>query len=96
MTTPPQVPVGMPSLFDMGNPLLATGAPASLITGKMPTPAGEVGVITIRTVTTTLTLTAGRQAIADWADLLCGLRDQMSESGLATVGVPSKLALGRR
>jgi hypothetical protein len=108
MTTPQQAPQGqviqggmidadgMPPLFDPGNPLLATGVPAILITGKIPTPSGEMGIVTIRTTTATLTVTADRKGVSDWADLLASLRDQMSESGLATVGRPSKLAIGRR
>lgn len=87
---------GMPPLFDPGNPLLAVNVPSIWTTGKMPVPGGDRGIVTIRTTTATLTVTADRQGVSDWADLLADLRDQMSASGLVTVAVPSKLATGRR
>lgn len=82
-TPPPGLdPDGLPPLFDTGNTMLNVGEPAQMIIGKIPTPAGEVGVVTIRTRTTTLTVTLDKPQTGDWRDTLGELHDQLSGSAL--------------
>lgn len=82
-TPPPGLdPDGLPPLFDTGNTMLGVGEPAQMIIGKIPTPAGEVGVVTIRTRTTTLTITLDKAQTADWRDTLAQLCDQLSGTTL--------------
>lgn len=71
MTTP-QAP-----LFDVGNPLLGQG-PARLDTGSIATPAGKIGMVTIRNASTTLTEFMGAGDLREWAALLNDLADQLS------------------
>jgi hypothetical protein len=88
---------GLPPLYDTGNWLLATAVPSQLLTGKLPVPAGEVGIVTIRTTTATITVTLTRGDAAEWADTLAELRDSLSGSGLQAANTPSGLVVpGRR
>jgi hypothetical protein len=75
-------PDGLPPLFDTGNLMLSLGEPAQMIIGKVPTPAGEMGVVTIRTRTTTLTVTLDKPQAGDWRDTMGELHDQLSGSAL--------------
>lgn len=75
---------GMPPLFDAGNGLLMTEAPSHLSTGKQELPGGgEIGIITIRTATTTLTLPLAKAAVKEWMDTFVHLYGALSESKLA-------------
>jgi hypothetical protein len=70
-------------LFDQHNPLLTAGLPATMVTGLVPSPDGQVGVATIRTPDVTLSVTFGDKAqISEWIRLLTQLRDSLSTSGL--------------
>ncbi len=80
MTTPQQSPG---QLFDAGNILLAQG-PARLDTGSVTTPERtKVGIVTIRTSSTTLTVFVTAADLREWAGVLSGLADQMT-GGLVT------------
>lgn len=72
MTTPPQVP-----LIDAGNSLIAQ-VPAQLYTGSVTTPAGKIGVLTIRTSSTTLTVFLEADDLRNWVQLLTSLADQLT------------------
>jgi hypothetical protein len=100
MTTPQQAPPGqpvaieleadgLPPLFDKGNALLATSVPMNLLTGKLPTPQGEIGIATIRTTTTTLTVTLDRKTAGEWAQIFAEMRDALSDSGLMVASGPA-------
>jgi hypothetical protein len=67
-------------LFDTGNPLLAQG-PSRLETGSVSSPAGTIGMITVRTASTTLTLFAAEADVREWATLLGELADTLGGSG---------------
>jgi hypothetical protein len=71
MTTPP-VP-----LLDAGNSLIAQ-VPAQLHTGMVSGPAGKIGVVTLRTTSTTVTVFLSAVDLRTWAELLTGLADKMS------------------
>lgn len=89
MTTPPPQldPDGLPPLFDTGNMLLATGIPCQILVGKIPLPGGgEVGLATIRTPTTTLTLSLDKQGAQDWADTFAELARTLQATGLIIPG----------
>ncbi len=70
-----------PPLFDVGNTLLAS-VTAQLHTGSITGPQGKIGVATIRTPSTTLTVFLGASDLRTWAGLLTGLADELS-GGLA-------------
>lgn len=71
---PPLDEDGLPPLWDPGNTLLATGLPALLMTGKVPSAGGgETGIVTIRTQDTTLFLSLDKKSAQDWADTLAEL-----------------------
>ena len=91
-TPPPGLdPDGLPPLFDTGNLMLAIGEPGQLIIGKVPVPGGEMGIVTIRTRTTTLTLALDKAMSVDWRDTLAQLCDQLSGTSLI---VPSASQAG--
>jgi hypothetical protein len=71
----------MPPLTDPGNILLAR-VPCNLVTGKIPVPDGELGVLTIRTPDITFTVLLTKAEVIQWADTLALLRDVLSGSGL--------------
>lgn len=81
MTQPAQPPGGLPPLLDPGNALLSKMT-SSMIAGKLPTPDGETGVVTIRQGNTTLTLIMDKSEVIQWAESLACLRDSMSGSQL--------------
>lgn len=69
-------------LVDQGNPLLAH-VPAQLDTGTVELPGeGKVGVMTIRTGSTTLTIMLAAEDLKNWAGVLSGLADQLGGAGL--------------
>jgi hypothetical protein len=74
-------PDGLPPLLDAGNVLLGKVA-SNMVVGKVPTPDGERGVLTIRTPDVTLTLLMDKAEAAQWADSLAMLRDTLSGAGL--------------
>lgn len=77
---------GPPPLADPGNPLTVK-LPANLVVGKVQTPDGERGVVTIRTAGgATLTVILDRAEAADWADNLAALRDSLSGTKLVVPG----------
>lgn len=87
-TPPPQLDAdGLPPLFDTGNILLATGIPCQILVGKIPLPdGGEVGVATIRTPTTTLTVSMDKQGAQDWADTFTELARTLQSTSLVIPG----------
>jgi hypothetical protein len=82
-TPPPGLdPDGLPPLFDTGNMMLTLGEPAQLLIGKVPVPYGELGIVTVRTRTTTLTVALDKAMAGDWRDTLEQLHDQLSGTSL--------------
>ena len=82
MTPQEGVPVA-----DPGNPLI-NKVPCKLDTGKAQTPIGELGVVTIRTATTTLTVLLDGNELKDWVKILTALSSQTSSNGLIVTGPP--------
>jgi len=81
-TPPPSLdPDGLPPLFDTGNILLAK-VQSNLVIGKVPTPAGEMGVATIRTSCITVTLLLDKAEATDWASTFAELAKSLSGSSL--------------
>jgi hypothetical protein len=74
MTTPIQNPM---QFIDPNNPLL-NGGVARLDVGSI-TPPGQdqVGVVTVRTSSATVTVLMTAKNLREWADILTGLADQM-------------------
>jgi hypothetical protein len=87
-TPPPQLDAdGLPPLFDQGNMLLATGIACQILVGKIPLPdGGEVGLATIRTPTTTLTVSMDKQGAQDWAATFAELARTLQSTGLIIPG----------
>jgi len=81
MTQPVLDENGLPPLLDAGNSLLAR-VPCHMVTGKLPTPDGECGVLTIRTADVTLTLILDKASVSQWTDAMAGLRDALSSANL--------------
>lgn len=81
---PPGAPV---NLLDTGNPLLAQG-PARLDTGTVwqPGGGGQVGVITVRTPSSTQTVFLSPGDVKTWAKIIAALAESMSSSGLIVPG----------
>jgi hypothetical protein len=96
-TPPPQVEAdGLPPLFDQGNVLLATGIPCQILVGKVPLPTGgEVGLATIRTPTTTLTVSMDKQGAQDWADTFTELARTLQATGLIIPGRQQSAAIAQ-
>lgn len=95
MTQPQQ-----PALIDTGNPLLS-GGPARLDTGSVWAEGGgtQVGVVTVRTTSATVSVMLTRAQLRSWAGLLTSLADSFSESGLmvaAAADVPRPAAIDGR
>lgn len=65
------------ALIDTGNPLLAR-VPVDLKTGAVETPAGKLGVLTLRTSSSTLTLFLSAGDLRDWTRLLTELANQLT------------------
>lgn len=74
----------VPVFLDAGNPLLGPCA-ARLETGTLAVSGSQLGVVTIRTASTTLTVLLKAADVKVWAKLLTGLGDSMSSSGLTVV-----------
>jgi hypothetical protein len=73
-----------PVLIDTGNPLLGPCA-SQLSAGLMQTAAGQTGLMTVRTPSTTLTVEVTREQALGWSRILASLAGQLSDSGLITV-----------
>lgn len=86
VTLPPGMDGTPAPLWDTGNTLLEIGEPGQLTIGKMPIPDGEIGIVTIRTRTTTLTLSLNKAIASDWVETLIELRDALSGSSLIIPG----------
>jgi len=84
MTTPP------PPLYDTGNTMIAP-VPVQLHTGDISGPAGKLGVVTIRTATTTLTVFLQPGELREWSQMLAGLADSMA-SGLTVASAADVMA----
>ncbi len=81
MSTP-----GPLSFIDPGNPLLAK-VDIKMDTGTISMPGqGTIGVVTIRTASTTFTVLLTREELKSWAGMLAGLAASMSSSGLIVSG----------
>jgi hypothetical protein len=81
---PPGLPgASQPPVIDTGNALL-TQTPAQLMTGQIMTPVGQLGVLTIRTTSTTLTIMLDGKNLKEWAGILNQLASSMSGNGLVT------------
>ena len=65
-----------PALLDQGNPLLAPG-PSRLDTGIVAGPAGKLGIVTLRTSSSTTTAFMNEAGVRQWAKLLAELADQL-------------------
>lgn len=96
-TQPPQLDAdGLPPLFDMGNTLLTTGITSQILVGKVPLPdGGEIGVATIRTPTTTLTVSMDKQGAKDWADTFAELARSLISTGLIIPGRQQAAAISQ-
>lgn len=80
MTTPNQVP----PYLDPSNPLLATG-PSRLDVGTVDLPeTGKLGIFTVRTPSTTLTVMLSAEDLRTWAGIMNTTADQL-ESSLSQV-----------
>jgi hypothetical protein len=88
MTIPPQPPA-----MDPGNPFVAK-VPANLTTSELMTPDGRLGVATFRTPGTTLSVLLTRDEVANWAEALQKLANQMSGLVVATPGAMPLLVPG--
>jgi hypothetical protein len=74
MTTPPQNPM---AFLDQNNPLVATG-PARLDLGIISHPqTGQLGGVTMRTQSGTLTAFLTADEVGQWVDLLNGLKEAL-------------------
>jgi hypothetical protein len=72
------VPQQGPPLVDQGNTLL-NHVPARMDSGTVDIPGtGKLGVLTIRTGSTTLTIMLSAADLRDWAGIMSGLADQMT------------------
>jgi hypothetical protein len=89
MTTPPR------PFVDMANPML-TQVPAQLDTGSVGTPSGKLGVLTIRTASTTLTVFLTQDDLRTWSGLLTGLADQLGGSIVVASPLDIAAVRGRR
>jgi hypothetical protein len=87
MSMPAAPDAGLPPVVDEANTLLAPG-PAQLFTGV----SGALGVLTVRTPTTTLTLQLPKADILAWAGLIRELGDSLGGSGLL-VATPANALL---
>jgi hypothetical protein len=88
MTMPhPQAPV----LVDAGNPLLSR-TDCQLDTGSIETPDHTLGVITVRTPSTTLTVFLPAQDVKQWQEALGQLAGQLDSGGLVKAS-PQDLSL---
>jgi hypothetical protein len=86
--TTPQVP-----FVDMGNTLL-TQVQSQLDTGSVTTPAGKIGLITIRTASTTLTVFLGADDLRQWSELLAALANELT-SGLMQATIADVAAVAQ-
>lgn len=86
---------GLPPLWDAGNTMLAIGEPVQMIIGKMPAPQGEIGIVTLRTKTTTLTVSLDKAAASDWTETLAELRDSLSGTSLIIPGKGQAAAISQ-
>lgn len=82
MTMPPG-PGEMPPVVDEGNALLAPG-PATLTTGMN----GSMGLITIRTPTTTLTVQLPKADVLSWGTMIVELGDSMEGGSALLIATP--------
>jgi hypothetical protein len=87
MTMPPR-PGDLLAAVDEANTLLAAG-PATMVTGRN----GPLGLFTIRTPTTTLTIQLPRADILAWAGLLRELGDSMEDRSPLLVASPNTVLL---
>jgi hypothetical protein len=74
-----------PSLGDTGNGLIAPG-PAQMMTGLLPTPAGQRLVLTIRTSSATVTVFLAKEDAETWARTIAATAAKLSASGLIIPG----------
>lgn len=71
------MPQEIPQYLDPHNPLLASG-PARLDAGTIELPGvGRLGVLTVRTPSTTVTVMLSAEDVATWTDLLAKVRDDL-------------------
>jgi len=76
MTQPQQPP---PAAFDLGNPLLApVPARLDLTSADLHDGGGKIGLVTVRTPSTTQTVMLTAEDLRTWAGLLTGLADQLT------------------
>jgi hypothetical protein len=85
MTMPPAV---MPDPVDVANTLLAPG-PATLTTGIN----GQMGLITIRTPTTTLTVQLPKADMLSWGKMITELGEQMTGGSPLLVAAPGTVLM---
>ncbi len=81
MTTPPQPPMQGAPLVDQGNSLLAP-VPARMDTGTIDMMGQQMGVLTIRTTSATITVMLGASDLRAWSEILVKLADKMAGAGL--------------
>ena len=84
--TVPQV-----SLVDAGNALVAQ-VPTQIHSGSVMTPAGKLGVVTLRTASTTMTVFLSGAELRSWATMLTGLADEVT-GGLVTASAADVAAV---
>lgn len=75
-------------LIDPSNRLL-NQTPSVLTTGRIQTPMGDRGVITIRTDSATLTVMLAKPELMNWIKSLQEMASQMSGLAVATVPLPA-------
>ena len=82
----PGVPPGGPdprTYLDIRNTLLGR-VPALLETGSVTAPQGTLGIVTIRTASTTMTVLVTRDELADWIRVLQDQLGKLSSTRLVT------------
>jgi len=82
------------SFTDAGNPLLAPG-PSQLDLGTVDSPQGKIGIATIRTASTTLTVVLNGPELDKWAELFGQLAKEVKGTGLVTATVAETMHLSK-
>jgi hypothetical protein len=80
--------------LDINNPLCA-GGPARIDSGIIGTEQGKMGVLTVRTASTTLTVVMNTDDLRNWAEHISNLADAMDGGGtkLVAAGMGDVVAL---
>lgn len=78
----------LPCVVDPANDLLAAGGAASLLTGMN---GPDIGIITIRTPTTTLTIQLPKAQVLAWGKMITEMGESMRGGSVLLVATPGTL-----